>query len=469
MGRGSIYTIATVIQLGAGILTIPILTRIVNPEEYGTITAALVVQAVLGTLAAFGLPAAISRIYFRGHGPEGARALIAATALAATALAIVAELTGPLWSQVFEGIDYGAELRLAVLSSIPIAVGISAQTVLQASDRAGAVVAFAATATLGAQGLGLVLAAGGGGPVGYLAGVTIGLYVALAIAWISAGVELGPLGRRGAGGRALVRGALRVGLPTIPHGLALYLLSAGDRVVVERLEGLSAAGAYYIAYAVGSLAIFLVTALNGAWGPILYGSEREVRWRFLADSAIEVTRVVALAAGAIALGAPIALDLFAPADYDLSGLGTVSALVASSGLLYLWYITSYNVIVWRGRTGILAVATPVSAVVNIALCALLIPPLGVDGAALATLISYGLLALLTWSRARRLASIPWNHAANALAAAPAAAALAAALLLPDDGAWLEIRGLIAAALGLAAIAALTASRRAGQAAPKPTG
>ena len=464
LGRGSIYTIATVIQLGAGILTIPILTRIVDPEQYGTITAALVVQAVLGTVAAFGLPAAISRTFWRGHGPAGARALITATALAATALALLAELTGPLWSQIFAGLDYGAELRLAVLSSIPVAVGISAQTYLQASDRAGVVVAYAATATLGAQGLGLALAAADGGPVAYLAGVTAGLYAALAIAWIASGVELGPLARRGAGGRALVRNALRVGLPTIPHGLALYLLSAGDRVVVERLEGLAAAGAYYIAYAVGSLAIFLVAALNGAWGPILYGSERERRWRLLADSAVAVTRVVALAAGALALGAPIALKLFAPADYDLDGLGAVSALVAASALFYLWYITSYNVIIWRGVTGILALSTPVAAVANLALCAVLIPPLGVEGAALATLISYALLALLTWTRARSLAAIPWDPAALALAALPAPVAVAAALLLPEDGAWFEIRALLAAALALAALAALTASRRA---APEP--
>ena len=71
LGRGSVYTIATVIQLGAGILTIPILTRIVDPEQYGTITAALVVQAVLANLTAFGMPNAISRTFFRRHGPDG--------------------------------------------------------------------------------------------------------------------------------------------------------------------------------------------------------------------------------------------------------------------------------------------------------------------------------------------------------------------------------------------------------------
>jgi hypothetical protein len=112
-GRGSIYTLATVVQLGAGILTIPILTRIVTPEQYGEITAALVVQAVLATIATFGSPAAISRTYFRRAGPEGARALVAAVAGVALLITLLAELTGPLWA----GLSYDWILRLAAFSA----------------------------------------------------------------------------------------------------------------------------------------------------------------------------------------------------------------------------------------------------------------------------------------------------------------------------------------------------------------
>lgn len=458
LGRGSLYTIATLIQLVAWILIIPLLTRTVNPEQYGTITAALVVQTVLGTVAAVGSQASIARIYFRRQGPAGARALIGATAVAAVTLALVAELTGPLWSGVFEGLEYGAALRLAILSAIPVAVVVAAVTFLQAAGRIRAYILTVAVATVGAQGLGLLLVLLDGGAVGYLAGVTAGFYAAMAIGWLAAGVDFGPLRPR-SGGRDLLRGAAWVALPTIPSSLALYLLSAGDRIVVERLEGLSAAGSYYIAYAIGSLGIFLVSALNSAWGPILFGSEEEHRWSVLADSAVEVARVVALASAALAIGAPIALEVFAPADYDISGLGTVSALVAVSGIPYLWYITSYNVILWLGRTGVLAFATPVSAAVNIALCALLIPPIGLEGAALATLLAYALLAFITWWRARSLATIPWDLRALAVAVLPVFVAVPVAMILPTSGAWLGLRGVAAAGLGLAALALLTASRR----------
>lgn len=239
------------------------------------------------------------------------------------------------------------------------------------------------------------------------------------------------------------------------------MLSAADRVVIENIEGLAAAGAYYIAYSIGSLGIFLVTALNGAWGPTLFGSEEESRWGFLADSSVEVAKVVSLAIGSIAIGAPVALRLFAPGDYDLSGLGTVSALAAASGLAYLWYITSYNIVVWTGRTMILAFSTPLAAAVNIGLCILLVPPLGLNGAALATIASYVLLAAVTWSRARTLADVPWDVRALAAAALPAVLACALAFALPDDEVWLLARGLLAAALALYALRRILAGCAAG--------
>ena len=143
----------------------------------------------------------------------------------------------------------------------------------------------------------------------------------------------------------------------------------------------------------------------------------------------------------------------------------MSALAALSGLPYLWYIASYNIVVWQGRTLILAIATPVSVVVNIGLCFALVPPLGLAGAALATVIGYTLLAILTWLRARSLADVPWNRRALALATLPAFVGAGLAFAMPDDGAWLVVRALAAAGFGLLAATRLIAELRAESADP----
>lgn len=457
LGRGSLYSVATIVQLGAGLVTIPVLTRLLDPDEYGILTAALVSQAVLTNLAAFGIPPAISRAFFLDSGPRGARSLIGATAIAAVVVGLLALATGALWSQAFSEVPYGPELKLAAVSAIASAILLAAQAALQAEERVREYMIGAVIATAGAQVLGVAAALAFGGGSAYLAGFTVGLYIAVAYSWRKAGLELGPLRNR-AEASPLLRTAFRVGLPTIPNGLALYLLAAGDRIVVERIEGLAAGGTYYIAYAVGSLGIFLSAALNGAWAPSLYGSDEDVRWSFFADSAVAIARVVALVSAAFGLAAPIALEVLAPSDYDLSGLGEVSALVAASAIPYLWYLTGLNVVIWQGRSGILAIATPVAVTFNLVLCAILIPPMGLVGAALATLAAYLLLGAMTWVRARSMAEVPWDAKALALAAAPAAAGLAVALALPEDGLWLIVRGALAAGFALAALKALNLRR-----------
>lgn len=462
--RGSLYTIATAVQLGSGLLTIPILTRILDPTEYGTVTAGLVVQAVLVNVASFGMPVAVTRFWFRDGGPPAGRALIGVTLAGALLVGLIAYVTGPLWSGIFEGVEWGGVLQLAVVAAVPAAVLLSAQVALQASHRIRGFLISAALATAGAQALGVAGAAIIGGASAYMGGIAIGYALAAAAAWTAAGVDLSAA-RPAAGGSSLVRRALAIALPTVPHGLALYLLSAADRIIVERIEGLPAAGAYYVAYAIGSLAIFLVAGLNGAWQPSIFGAEEEGRWSFVADSAVEILRVVSVAVAAIAIGAPVALAGFAPADYEISGLGTVSAIVALSALPYLVYLSSANLIIWHGRTLVLGAATPIAVALNIALCALLIPPLGLEGAALATIVAYVLLGalLFAWSGSR--AQVPWERWRLGVAALPAFAGFAVALALPDDGGWLIVRGILAVGLAALALTRLTAERRAVAAAP----
>lgn len=454
LSRGSVYTLVTVVQAATVMLAIPVLTRLLDAADYGLLTTALVAQAVLTHLAGCGMPAAVTRTFFHEGGPDGARALIIVAAAAAAAVAVVALATGPLWSQVFGTLEFGALLALAVISAAFSATLVSAQMVLQAEAWARRYVTSAVIAIAGGQLSGIAAVALGAGPTGYMSGLAFGFAAALAYAWPVAGFRPGPL-REAATRRPLVATAMRVGLPTIWMSLSLYLLSAADRVVVERIEGLEAAGAYYIAYAVGSLAIFLVAAVNGAWSPAIFGAEEAGRWRFLAASAVEITRIAAWTAAALIVAAPVVLRLFAPPDYDVSGLGVVSLIVAASALPYLWYLSSWNLAIWYGRTGRLAVASVAAVVVNIALCVVLIGPLGLEGVAAATLLAYVFLGLLTWLWTRPLAAIPWEVSGLAAAAAPAAVATAIALALPEDGLWLAVRVVLAAASGLVVLRTVT--------------
>jgi O-antigen/teichoic acid export membrane protein len=256
----------------------------------------------------------------------------------------------------------------------------------------------------------------------------------------------------GARRRALLRESFAVGLPTIPHSLGIYVLAAGDRVIVERLEGLAAVARFHVAYIAGSLGIFLLSALNNAWSPVVFGARDEDRWQVLADTSAAVWRVGALAAGALALGAPAGLLVLAPASYDRAALAEVTAIVAASAIPMVLYLSNVHIVFWLARTGVLAWVTPLSAAANIGLNLLLIPALGLTGAAIATLITYVLQAVVIRWRASRLADVPWRVRPAVQAALIGAALVGLALLLPATGVWVALRAVAAVAVGGALVA-----------------
>ena len=60
----------------------------------------------------------------------------------------------------------------------------------------------------------------------------------------------------------LLGASLRLGVATVPHALAIYVVSAGDRILVERELGLSSVARYQVAYLVGALGLTVAGAFT---------------------------------------------------------------------------------------------------------------------------------------------------------------------------------------------------------------
>jgi O-antigen/teichoic acid export membrane protein len=449
LSRGSVYTAATAAQLSAGVLVLPFLTRLLPPGEMGLVALAVVVQSVLAVVGAAGFPAVITRTYFRGvEGPQRARLLLRRCFLGAVLIAAIADLTEPLWSGPFTGPGHGLGLRLAVWSAVPVAMITCSQSVLRAEDRAGRYVVTAVGSTAVAQALGVAIVASTEPEApAYILGLLVGQAATaiLAVRWVGVGSS-SPASSTG-----LTREALRIGLPTVTHSLAIYILAAGDRVLIQASEGLGEVGRYQIAYQIGALGLVIIAAFNNAWDPIVFAESEERRWRTLADTRAVLYRVAGMLTAALAVGAPVALVVAAPPRYDPSGLVAVSSIVALSAVPTVSYMASYHVLLWEGRTGVMAWATPVAAGVNIALNLVLIPTFGLEGAAVATVLAYTLLATLYGRAARSLVRVPGGVRPLITAMAWAAIGAAASLILPAEGVWLVLRTAAALLIGLAVL------------------
>jgi O-antigen/teichoic acid export membrane protein len=438
-GRGSVYTLVLAIQMLTGLIAVPLLTRLLTPSSYGRVVAAIVVYTVLSIIGAAGLPDAASRTFFaESDGPRHARRLITAATCFALLLSLLADLTGPLWAPLF-GLNYGGVLRLAVWAGAGGAVMLGAQSLLRVADRVWAFLAVALLAAVGGQALGLTLTALSHSATAYMAGIAAGAALAAAAGLTATGCL-----RSGMAGLGELRKGLGLGLPIVPHSLAVSMLASADRVVIVAALGLAAAGRYQVAYAIGSVGVALVVALNMAWLPLLLGASKESRWEILTATSRVVHLLAASVASLLALVAPLALLIAAPASYGRESLVPVAAIVAFSALPYATCGTYFQVVFVSGRTRIMAIAAPLAAAINIGLNVLLLPVIGLTGAAIATVVAYAVLPGVVALTARRIVSLP-GASRDALSAwLLAAPFVAAGALLPSGAVGVTAR--IAAAI-----------------------
>lgn len=457
--EGPLYVVATALQLVAATVALPLVTRQLDPSAYGVVATAFIVMQTLGLVATLGLPAAVTREYFLTEDPVAGRRRAVQVAFAAVGLSVVVvgvvHLLGPVWApMLFDEVGYGATLRLAVWSAVPAAAVLSAQAVLRATRSAGRFVVMSLVGAVGGQVLGVAMLVHRPEPAWYIGGVAAASCLAgvLGMWWSRPDrFELPDPG--------LVRRALRVGLGTVPHGLAIVLLAIGDRVVIERLRGLEAVGRYQVGYAVGTLGIRLLVAVNNAWAPIVYAARPADEQRVLDATTARVTQLAAFAAAGLAITAPILLTAMAPESYRPADLADITAVAALTAVPYASYLASSQLIMKAGTTAVLAWAGPLCAVANLVLVAGLVSVLGLSGAAMASVVTYGLLAGIIRWRTGALGQTQWRVRPVAGAYAAASVVVAAAVVLPVDGSWLGLRAAAGTVLALWLVARLVLAGR----------
>ncbi|MCR5526622.1 MAG: oligosaccharide flippase family protein [Lachnospiraceae bacterium] len=186
--------------------------------------------------------------------------------------------------------------------------------------------------------------------------------------------------------------ALRIGLPMIPHGLAMLLLARIDTTMIAEICDYSDVGLYTSGYTIGSLLMFLTNAIGQAWLP--WFNERLYTKDYKAVR--EKNRLMMLLGCVVTLGfiacAPEAVKiLYAPGYWTSMYVVPPVAL----GTLCQYFYTNYvNVELFYKKTSLIAVNSVIAAVINFGLNAYFIPKYGFIAAAYTTLAGYFILMVL---------------------------------------------------------------------------
>jgi O-antigen/teichoic acid export membrane protein len=419
---------AVQLVLAAGLT--PVITRVIRISEFGTVAAATAVMQIVIIVAAAGLPTAIQRQFHLGGDDGGARKVLTATIGAAVVCTGLLLLSEPIWgSSLGFGRDPSA-LLLSILWAGESAVTMACLALLRSQDRLIAFCLVSLFQSIGAEAssLAFVLAHDPTADA-----FLTGRVVAQSIAMVLALAAVPPRWIRAADLRLIV-GALRYCLPLVPAALSVFVLTTSDRLIVQRLMGNDAVAQYQVAYNVASILIILLAVLQTAWLPRFFDiSAEESAAATFADARDMLYRLVGPAVIGFAAGAPLILRIWAPAAYDPQSLSLVVALVVLTTIPCAAQVLLSLRLTTEGRTGALAVASAVAALVNIAMNLLLIPLIGLTGSALATLIAYVAQYAVSALSARRIGRPVRPGTAAVLLLTVAAGVVLASGYLPDRG------------------------------------
>lgn len=402
------YGTADVMVMAINFLLLPIYTRVLSPREYGALALLLVCEAFLKVVNRWGLDASFLRFYYEYPTEEERKTLVATvatfSALANGAIALVLlGASAPASRLLFGSVDFLLATRLVVLSTFLGAFLVLPLNLLRVQERSGLFATLTFLRSFGTVLIRLMLV------VGLRYGVTgivvADLVVTLTLLAVLANTMRGMLAWRSS--RTMLRDLLGYGLPHVPHGLLSQTMGMADRFVLGIYVPLQELGIYLIGTTIAGVVKFYPVAFEAAWMPFAFDSlGRRGAPALFARMGTYAFTVLAFLTIALAGLAPPAMNLVLPSSYRTVAPLVPLLVVAMAVQSLTWFLmTSINVAKQTRRYPLI---TAIGAGTSVAANLLLVPPLGVRGAALAFLISQALTTTVTAYFAQRAYRIPYE-------------------------------------------------------------
>ncbi|WP_427007448.1 lipopolysaccharide biosynthesis protein [Pseudarthrobacter sp. H2] len=438
-GRGLLYVVIWSLQLVAGIIVSPILAYTLPPAEFGALASAIALHQVISVLALLGIDKALVLQRSEDGNDRASRGLITVAMVIALLGTLIVGVTAPFWRSA---IGFGAYPDLILAVILWTGPGAAVQVMLSlllTEDRFRSFALLSAISAMGGQTVGLILLFTlHNDATTYAWGGVASQFLAMVV-----GVVLTRPSIRGLVNWSVAARAIRLGFPLAMAGLAIFLLSAGDRIIIQVLQGTEETGRYQVAYVVGSVVILLLTFTGTAWTPRFAALRDDAaRWALAAHSRDELYRVLMPMILGVTVAAPVALRVVAPPSFRPESLAIVVFLVAVSAFPVAASGATGQLLITQRRGTVIGLVTAVAAVTNIVLNFMLVPALGILGAAVATVLAYSLLAKLQ-RRALPAESIRNSPARLVIKVVVVMLVAAASILLPQSPEWNLVRVVVA--------------------------
>ncbi len=207
---------------------------------------------------------------------------------------------------------------------------------------------------------------------------------------------------------------LRFGLPYIPSGIAVLIMDKIGNFFIDRMVGLEATGIYSAGCKLGMFMALVVAGFRFAWHPFFLSTSKQE------DAPQIFARVLTyffLVTGFLFL--VVSYFIKEIIGFKISGIGLIGMdyiagidIVPLVMLAYIGYGVYANFVVGiylKKKTIYLPIVTGVGALVSILSNLLLVPRLGIAGAAWAIFFAYASMASALYILSKRLYPIPYER------------------------------------------------------------
>lgn len=385
--HSAIYAIGTMISRITGLVMLPIYTRYLSPADYGVIELLTMAIEITGILVGLRISQAMFRFYILAEGGQEKQEIVstvlltvlAASGLGATLLYIAAE---PLSVLIFGTSAYLYEFQLFAFTLITNAIIAVGQAYIRARQM----------------------------PILYVSigAVTLAIQVALNVIFVVVldmhvrGVVYSALGSGvivaagfclyvfgGVGfhySLAVARRLIRFVAPLMLASVGAFYVSFADKYFIRLFGSLTEVGLYVLAARISSIIGTLYRSFNMSWGADRFEIVKH-------ENARTIFRQVFRFLSAALVMAGVGLALFASdlfhimTDQEYYSAGNIVPILVAAGIVRIYAMFCNFGIMLNECTRYIAEATWIKVVVSSLGYVLLIPYLGVYGAAIALLVS----------------------------------------------------------------------------------
>ncbi|WP_028575387.1 oligosaccharide flippase family protein [Desulfonatronovibrio hydrogenovorans] len=408
--HSAIYGTAEILKKGLGFLMIPVYTHFLLPADYGLLELLEMTVIITGIIFGLRLGGTMIRFYHQFDDPGQKSEVVSTTFISVSVISLLLLVFLQVYSVQISSLISGTPenakaFRLMFLSLVIQNIYLVGENYLLARKKSAiysslSILTLAISLTLNI----LFVVGFGWGVYGILYSMLIAKLVNLIIvvpltfkdvsisfSWIK------------------LRDMLYYGLPLVPASIGMFLMHFSDRFFIRHYVDLSELGIYALAYKFGMILSVLVA------GPIfkIWNTQRfEIARQEKPDSVFgRMFTYFLLAVTSFALILCVFIDeaihIMAAQAYQ-----SAASLVPILVLAYLMISISgfFNLgCMITGRTKILAGVQVVVTVLNIFLNILLISRYGIMGAAVSTLATFSVLAVLNYHYSQKVYYISMEH------------------------------------------------------------